>query len=76
MTDDKKRGLYNKYNVARTDGNPEGKHSACTYFVLDLDHDPHALPALVAYIQSCEKDYPVLAADLSLQVIKRSSLET
>lgn len=72
MTDDKKRGLYNKYNVARVDGNPDGKHTTCLYFVLDLDHDEHALPALVAYIDSCEKEYPVLAAELSLEVIRRT----
>lgn len=71
MDEDKKRGLYNKYNVSRTDGDPENKHAACRYFVLDLDHDPHALPALRAYIESCEREYPALAADLAIIVIRR-----
>ena len=63
---DKTRGLYNKFSVTRTDGSsePGGKHDGCHYFVLDLSHDPHAVAALRAYAQSCEKDYPLLAADL------------
>ncbi len=63
---DKKRGLYGKYAVQRTDGSSARgrKHAACHYFVLDLTHDPHALPALQAYIDSCESDYPRLAKDL------------
>lgn len=63
---DKERGLYNKFNVTRTDGSsgPGGKHESCMYFVLDLAHDPHAMPALTAYANSCERDYPKLAWDL------------
>lgn len=63
---DKTRGLYNKFRVERTDGSdaPGGRHDSCEYFVLDLTHDPHALPALRAYADSCAKDYPMLAADL------------
>lgn len=59
-------GLYRKFNVTRTDGrSQEGrKHHGCEYFVLDLDHDPHALPALKAYEDSCRADYPALADDL------------
>lgn len=71
MPDDKERGLYRKYFVTRVH-DPEGKHKDCKYFVLDLDHDPHALPALIAYIESCEGEYPVLAADLAIQVMKRT----
>lgn len=35
---DKKRGLYSKFKVERTDGSsaPGEKHDACEYFVLDL----------------------------------------
>lgn len=63
---DSNRGLYHKYNVTRTDGSsgPNGKHEHCRYFVLDMDHDPHALPALAAYEESCKKEYPNLAWDL------------
>jgi hypothetical protein len=63
---DKNLGLYNKFKVERTDGkSAKGKkHYGCEYFVLDLTHDPHALPALRAYAESCEAEYPALAADL------------
>lgn len=60
------QGLYNKFTVTRTDGrHAEGeKHAACDYFVLDLSHDKHALPALAAYAESCKSEYPLLSADL------------
>ena len=60
---DTERGLYGKFHVERTDGKsaPGQKHDGCDYFVLDLTHDPHALPALVAYEQSCNAEYPLLA---------------
>lgn len=63
---DKKRGLYLKFNVERTDGKgaPGEKHHGCEYFVLDLDHDKHAIAALAAYAQSCAEEYPLLANDL------------
>lgn len=63
---DKTRGLYHKFNIARTDGSsgPGGKHEDCRYYVLDLDHDPHAKAAIRAYADSCRSDYPELAADL------------
>ena len=63
---DAERGLYGKFNVTRTDGSsaPGGKHAGCEYFVLDVTHDPHAIPALRAYADSCEADYPLLARDL------------
>lgn len=63
---DKKRGLYLKFEVTRTDGSsePGGKHHGCEYFVLDLTHDKHAKAALLAYAESCELEYPLLAADL------------
>lgn len=49
--------LYRKFHVERIDGTdqPGGKHECCEYFVLDLDHDPHAAPALRAYAASCEE---------------------
>jgi len=60
------RGLYRKFHVARTDGTdaPGAKHDGCVCFVLDVTHDPHALPALRAYAESCRLDHPVLAAEL------------
>lgn len=63
---DKEKGIYRKFNVSRTDGSsePGGKHEDCTYFVLDLDHDPHAKAALRAYQKSCCDDFPELGSDL------------
>lgn len=63
---DKSRGLYGKYRIERVDGSsmPGRKHEACQYFVLDLTHDKHALPALEAYAISCQDEYPLLARDL------------
>ena len=69
---DEDRGLYQKFIVdhsdqlgnavvRRTDGS---KHDGCFYFVLDLDHDPHARPALLAYAASCRETHPELAFDL------------
>ena len=67
---DPTRGLYNKFEVRRVDGSsePGGKHHWCEYFVLDLTHDKHAGAALLAYADSCEAEYPLLARDLRLIV--------
>lgn len=60
--------LYHKFDVIRTDNaeaDPKSKHfGGCHYFVLDIDHDPHAAPALLAYADSCQATHPQLAADL------------
>lgn len=63
---DRERGLYSKYTVTRNDGSSAtgGKHALCRYFVLDLDHDPLAAPALNAYALAAAASYPKLAADL------------
>lgn len=63
---DKTRGIYQKFEVTRTDGSSAigGKHESCFNFVLDCTHDPHAEAALKAYIASCRLDYPHLARDL------------
>lgn len=60
------QGLYRKFEVNRTDGSdaPGGKHHGCEYFVLDTTHDKFAAPALLAYANACESEYPELAADL------------
>lgn len=65
--DDKERGFYGKFKVERADGSSGlgQKHERCAYFVLDLDHDQHAAPAIKAYAESCRKEFPALAGDLS-----------
>lgn len=74
MPDKSQLGLYNKFNVTRTDGtdqNPGDKHYGCAYFVLDLDHDPHARTAIAAYRDSCRVRYPVLADELNEELMNR-----
>lgn len=63
---DATRGFYRKFNVTRTDGSsaPGGKHEYCSYFVLDLDHDAFAIPALKSYATACRKTHPALADDI------------
>ena len=63
---DTTKGLYRKFRIERTDGkSAEGeKHQNCDYFVLDLTHDKHAMPAIKAYIESCRREYPKLAQSL------------
>lgn len=60
------QGLFQKFEVRRTDGSsePGGKHEGCEYFVLDTDHDPHAAAALRSYAAACEASHPLLARDL------------
>ncbi len=68
-------GLYSKFfGIKRTDGKHRKgqKHEHCEYFVLDLTHDPFAVPALLAYAKACKKDYPKLASDLA----EKALLET
>ena len=66
IQDDSARGIYEKFHVLRTDGRsaPGEKHYGCRYWVLDLDHDPHAISALVAYAKSCAETHPLLSAEL------------
>ncbi len=73
----KNRGLYGKFWVRRTDGRhvPGEKHDGCDYFVLDLTHDPHAIPAIRAYADSCGRDgYELLARDLLERVAEPEEL--
>ena len=62
----REQGLYQKYAVYRMDGTdaPGGKHYDCEYFVLDVTHDPYAIPALTAYEDAAKGTHPQLAADL------------
>ena len=64
------QGLYQKFNIERTDGshNPGGKHHGCQYFVLDMTHDQHAPAALRAYAESCAATHPELSKDLLKQL--------
>lgn len=64
--DDTNVGFYRKFDVKRADGSsaPGRKHEHCSYFVLDLDHDKHAFPAIKAYAKSCREEFPFLSADL------------
>ena len=62
--------IYSKYRVYRTDETdlvPSDKHYGCEYFVLDLSHDPFAIPALLAYADACEATHPQLAGELRLK---------
>jgi hypothetical protein len=63
---DTERGIRRKYDVKRADGSsePGGKHAECSYFVLDLEHDPFAIPALKAYAKACRETHPELAANI------------
>ena len=72
---DAHRGLYRKFHVVRADGRSAHgkKHDGCEYFVLDLDHDPHALPALKAYEESCREGFPDLAFDLATKRLARET---
>jgi len=63
------RGLFAKFRVERLTPSSRGiDHTGCRYFVLDITHDPHALPAALAYANSCESEYPFLAADIRAMV--------
>lgn len=69
---DNTKGLYDKFRVERTDGanQPGRKHHGCQYFPLDLTHDPHAVPAILAYALSCETENPILAGELRQKAIR------
>lgn len=72
------QGLFRKFEVRRTDGSdatPMGKHYGCEYFVLDVDHDPHAAAALVAYADAVEATHPELAADMRKRYGLKSSMQ-
>lgn len=75
MSDQQSRGIYHKFKVERVDGTdkPGGKHENCDYFVLDITHDPFAIPALLAYAAACELTYPLLAKQLRERVQDEAS---
>lgn len=51
--------------------NDGAEHAACEFFVLDTDHDPFAIYALVAYAQFCEVEKPALARDLRALCLRK-----
>lgn len=72
--DQSDEGLYRKYHIQRADGrdqSPGDKHYGCEYFVLDVTHDPFALPALRSYARACMKTHPALARDLIQWVLAK-----
>jgi hypothetical protein len=69
---DRDRGLYDKFKVERV-SDPDNKHQNCRYFVLDLTHDRFAAPALTAYANACQEEFPALASDLKNLVSEGSS---
>ena len=78
----KARGLYEKFEVRRVDRSDKrgGKHHGCEYFVLDIAHDLHVLPALLAYAESCKNEYPELSVDLlekakKIRQMRRSAVD-
>lgn len=71
--DKTERGIYEKFNVSRTDGKSElgQKHHGCEYFVLDMTHDPFAIPAIQAYGRACYNEYPALGTEIFERWAKR-----
>lgn len=63
---DKEQGVFHKFDIKRKDGSdrPGGKHYNCQYFVLDLDCDPYAKSAMLAYAESCKNTHPTLSAEI------------
>ena len=55
-------GLKRKYIITKTNG--KSIDPDAVYFVLRVDKDPHAIPALKAYADSVEKDNPEFASDI------------
>ena len=71
-------GIYEKFKIERTDGESfiGGKHDGCDYFVLDITHDVHAIPALKAYAKSARQDgYEQLADDIEAKIEERVQSE-
>lgn len=60
------KGVEDIYRIVRIDGKdkPGEEHENCMYYVLDLNHDRYALPALHSYAGACRSEYPELAEEL------------
>ncbi len=70
---DTQRGLYRKYEVRRTDGSTQ--HRDCAYFVLDVKHDPYAIPALRAYAEACRESHPNLCFNIEAALASEDPAE-
>ena len=57
-----KGGLKRKYVIEKANGKPIDKDAV--YFVLRVDKDPHAIPALLSYAASVRNDNPEFASDV------------
>lgn len=57
-----KRGLYGKFIIEKTSGEP--LDPGARYMVLNYAQDPHARIAVAAYADSVETDNPTFAAEL------------
>lgn len=64
--------MYRKFIVTRTDGSSARgkKHFDCEYFVLDMTHDPAAIPAIAAYELAIRQTHPKLARDLRVRYLE------
>lgn len=65
---DEAQGLYRKYDVRRSDPDAAERHADCRMFVLDVDCDPAAVPAITAYATAIRDSHPQLANDLDAWV--------
>lgn len=67
---DADRGLYAKFKVTRSDGSSRKgrRHEGCSYYVLDLDHDPYSIAALLTYSDACAETFPALSDDIKRKV--------
>lgn len=63
--------IHRKFDVKRTDRrdrNPGDKHYGCFHWVLDIDHDPHAMPTMGFYAKLCKETHPQLSSDIMMVV--------
>lgn len=65
--------LYDKYTVTRN-GDTTGKHQRCTFFVLDLTHDPIARRAATWYASAVQGKRPGLASDIRQAVMRTEGI--
>ena len=66
------QGMFRKFMVQRADGEDKkvtDRHFNCEYFVLDITHDPAALPALRAYADAIQETHPYLARDIRVKYL-------
>lgn len=61
------RGLYEKYEVTKVDGNTDPE---ADYFVLRIDKDPHARKAAIFYAESIQDENPNLSFDIMRRIAK------